>query len=77
MSILCLDYPETVSIGKDGTLYLPDSLGRIWTSQNAGEGKLQELAYAGGKPLGGFVYPNGDAIFADAIKVHQLWAKQH
>ncbi|KAL3133309.1 hypothetical protein ABBQ38_007188 [Trebouxia sp. C0009 RCD-2024] len=63
-----VDSAETVSIGKDGTLYLPDSLGRIWTSQNAGEGKLRELAYAGGKPLGGFVYPNGDAVFADAVK---------
>ena len=58
-----------MSIGKDGTLYLPDSHGRIWTSKNAGEGKLEELAYIGGKPLGGYVYPNGDALFADAVKV--------
>ena len=63
------EYAETVSIGKDGTLYLPDSQGRIWTAQNGGQGKLQELAYVGGKPLGGHVYPNGDAIFCDAVKV--------
>ena len=58
-----------MSIGKDGTLYLPDSQGRIWTAQNGGQGKLQEVAYVGGKPLGGHVYPNGDAIFCDAVKV--------
>ena len=61
---------ETVSIGHDGTLYLPDKFGRIWTSANGGQGQLQELGYAGGRPLGGYVYGNGDAIFCDAIKVH-------
>lgn len=67
--ILCLGHAETVSIGRDGTLYLPDSQGRIWTAQNS-EGKLRELAYVGGKPLGGHVYPNGDVIFCDAVKVN-------
>ena len=65
----CFDHAETVSIGKDGTLYLPDSQGRIWTAEN-GEGKLRELAYVGGKPLGGHVYPDGDVIFCDAVKVN-------
>lgn len=59
---------ETVSIGHDGTLYLPDKFGRIWTSTNGGQGQLEELGYAGGRPLGGYVYGNGDAIFCDAIK---------
>lgn len=67
--VVCPDHAETVSIGKDGTLYLPDSQGRIWTAQNS-EGKLREIAYVGGKPLGGYVYPNGDVIFCDAVKVN-------
>lgn len=62
-------HAETVSISKDGTLYLPDKLGRIWTSKDGGKGKLEELGYAGGRPLGGHVYPNGDAIFCDMVKV--------
>ena len=77
VNVSCLDYAETVSVGHDGKLYMPDSLGRIWTSRDAGEGELQELAYAGGKPLGGYVYPNGDAVFADAVKVLRTQALQH
>ncbi|KAA6420084.1 hypothetical protein WJX79_007601 [Trebouxia sp. C0005] len=59
---------ETVSISQEGTLYLPDKLGQIWTSKDGGRGKLEQLGYAGGRPLGGHVYANGDAIFCDMIK---------
>ena len=48
---------------------MPDSQGRIWTAKDCGKGNLRELGYAGGRPLGGHVYPNGDVIFADAVKV--------
>ena len=64
-----LVFAETVSISPDGVLYMPDNLGRVWTSAEGGAGPLQELAYTGGKPLGGYVYPSGDAIFCDALKV--------
>ena len=60
---------ETVSISPDGVLYMPDNLGRIWTSSEGGAGPLRQLTYTGGKPLGGYVYPSGDAIFCDALKV--------
>ena len=62
-------HAETVSISKDGTLYLPDKHGRIWTSAEGGKGEPKELGYAGGRPLGGHVYPNGDAIFCDMVQV--------
>lgn len=53
---------------------MPDALGRIWTSTHGGKGELQELGYAGGRPLGGYVYPNGDAIFCDMVKVRNCIA---
>lgn len=58
-----------MSVSSDGVLYLPDRFGRIYTSTGGGTGPLQELAYAGGRPLGGHVYRDGNAIFCDALKV--------